>query len=267
MKIIQKISVLTFLCFLVANCASNGQKKDAMDELDELGSIPPVTFHEYVIGPGDVLQIQVWRHPEFNVRTKVRSDGIIMYPLIGTMKVSGMGLNEFQTHFREKLNEYIVNPQINVQVTTPASNKLYVLGEVNSPGVYVHETPKTVSEAIALAGGFNHNANRSEVVLMRRNADNSLKHFVINIDGIMKGEESAKDFYLSKGDILFVPLSNVALMDRFFVHLSTALSPFLGFEQLIVGYPPFEDVVTHEFGEFDAEEQQQPSQPIIVISP
>ena len=264
---IQTISVLTLFCIMLTGCASNGPKKDTMDALDESGSIPPVTFHEYVIGPGDTLKIQVWRHPEFNVGAKVRSDGIITYPLLGTMNISGMGLNEFQKYLIERLDEYIVNPQINVQVTTPASNKLYVLGEVNSPGVYVHETPKTVSEAIALAGGFNHNAKRTEVVLMRRNADNSLKHFIVNIDGLMKGEETGKDFYLSKGDILFVPLSNVALMDRFFIHLSTALTPFLAVEQLIVGYPAFEDVVTNEFGEFDDQEDQSQSQPIFVISP
>jgi len=225
---------------------------DSMDALDESASFPPIIFSEYIIGPGDVLQIEVWRHSEFNVGAKVQSDGVITYPLLGTMNVSGMGLSEFQTYLIERLDKYLVNPQVNVQVTTPASNKIYVLGEVHAPGIYVHETPKTVSEAIALAGGFNHKAKRNEVVLMRRNADNTLKHFTVNIDGIMKGDETGKDFYMRKGDILFVPLSSVALADRFFNHLSIALNPFLAIEQLVIGYPAFKDVIKWEFDNGDA---------------
>jgi polysaccharide export outer membrane protein len=259
------LQILFIIIFVMYGCSYSVKNEESAVEALNAMSVPPVIFNEYIIGPGDVLQVEVWRQSEFNLSAKVKPNGVITYPLLGTMKISGMGLNDFQNYLIERLDKYLVNPHVNVQVTTPASNKIYVLGEVESPGVYIRETPLTPAEAIALAGGFNHNAKRDEVALVRRGGDKSLKHFTVDITGIMKGKETGKDFYLQKGDILYVPLSNVALMDRFFGHLQKALSPLLAIEQFFIAYPTFEEVVTSDFGEFDEEPVSSTS--IIVVSP
>jgi polysaccharide export outer membrane protein len=265
MKILQVLLIIILTGFGCAPSLTNIESvADTMNDYP----VKPVTFNEYIIGPGDVMQIEVWRHPEFNVESKVQSNGMITYPLLGTMSVSGKGISQLQQMLVTRLDEYIVNPHVNVQIKSPASNKIYILGEVLKPGVYISETPKTAAEAIALAGGFNHNAKRDKVVLARRGGDKQLKHYVVNIKGIMEGKEGGSDVYLQKGDILFVPLSNVALADRFFVHMQTALSPFLALEQLIVGYPAVEDMVTGEFGEFDDDDNARTTgSTIFVVSP
>lgn len=252
------------ISIFLLGCSASVQQQENMDDFLET-SVPNIRLSEYFIGPGDVLSIQVWRHPDLTSSVEVKSNGMIMLPLLGHMMVSGMSLNEFQDHIKQEFDKYIVDPLVNVQVTAPRSNKIYVLGEVGRPGVYLIESRKTASEAIVLAGGFNHNAKRDSVLLMRKGAGKTLRPVTIDIEGIMEGKE-IKDFDLQKGDVLYVPLSNVALMDRFFNHLSAALSPIIAFEQLIVGYPAFEDVVTHEFGEFDAEDTtQQPN--VIILAP
>lgn len=252
-----KIIYIFFTLLVLSGCAVNSQNDSVQDVKGEV-SIPALKLNEYIIGPSDVLQVMVWRHEDLSRDVKVRTDGTIVFPLIGSMKVSGMPLSEFQDHITLRLDKYIVNPQVSIQVKVPTSNKIYVLGEVNKPGVYLPEETKTTTEAIALAGGFNHKAKRSEVLLYRRDAGALSKPIKVNVAGIMKGEDEREDPYLLKGDIIYVPLSNVALMDRFFNHLSLVLGPLLGVESLVIGYPAFEDVIKGEVGE---------EAPVVIISP
>jgi polysaccharide export outer membrane protein len=258
----KKLFFLLFACLILLSCTKTAQKRGTVEDVPESAPVPPLTLSEYIVGPGDVLEVNVWRHPDISTSVTVQSNGMITYPLIGDIMASEMSLFDFRDILIGKLDHYIVNPNVRIQVTVPKSNKIYVLGEVHSPGVYALDTPKTVSEAIALAGGFNHNAKRNGSILMRKSTEGTLQHVPIDIAGIMQGKEGFQDFYLQRGDILYVPLSNVALADRFFVHLSAALSPLLGVQQLVIGIPAFKDVVTQRFGEFDDEEV---SQPIVVI--
>jgi polysaccharide export outer membrane protein len=233
--------LLYIIIFL--GCSTVEEKGNIPESMEET-KINPIKLSEYIIGPGDIMQVQVWRHKDLSLAVKVQSNGIVKFPLVGTVKVSGMPLSEFQDHLSQELDRYIVNPHVSVQITTPKSNKIYVLGEVSKPGVYLPEESKTVSEAIAIAGGFNHNAKRSKVLLYRKSADGFSKPMIVDIAGAMRGEEGKKDLYLQKGDILYVPLSNVALMDRFFNHLNIVLGSLLGTQSLVINYPAFEDVLT-----------------------
>jgi polysaccharide export outer membrane protein len=235
-----KILLITLILF---GCATPGTNLPEHRESLERMDIPEIRLAEYIIGPGDVIAVEVWRHPDLTRSVKVQTNGAIHFPLIGTMQVHNMGLLKFQEALGNELDRFIVNPQINVQVQVAKSRKIYVLGEVLKPGVYLLEEPTTASEAIAIAGGFNHNAKRDMVLLTRKTGTGYTEPLQIDIAGIMTGEDPQGDIDLKRGDILYVPLSNIARLDRFWGHLSAALSSIIGVQQVVVNYPNFIDVL------------------------
>jgi len=257
----KKAILWLFVFVLFAGCTESVQKQEAMLEAPESVSVPPITLNEYIIGPGDVLQVQVWRHSDFSATVKVQPNGMVSFPLVGDIEVKNMGLFEFRDLFAKKLDKYIVDPQVIIQVTLSMSNKVYVLGEVRKPGIYSLDEPRTISEAISHAGGFTYNAKKQGVVLMRKGADGvTTKPVAFDIDMIMNGEEPEKDVYLQRGDVVYVPLSNVALVDRFFYHLNTALSGVLGTQQAVINYPAVENVTSGQY----RDQGQTQTQTIIV---
>jgi len=141
----------------------------------------------YAIGPGDVLSIVVWDHPELNLPTTssggsdspsgatsvasgytVDNDGFIQYAYIGPLKVSGLSEMGVRDTLAGKLARYVRQPQITVRIETYRSKRVYLDGEVKTPGVQVlNDRPMTLPEAVNRAGGFTSNADRSRVAVTR----------------------------------------------------------------------------------------------------
>jgi polysaccharide biosynthesis/export protein len=140
----------------------------------------------YQIGPGDILSIVVWDHPELNLPTSmtgndspagdrsvspgytVDTDGFIQYAYIGPLKVEGMSEMGVRDALSEKLAKYVRKPQVTVRIQTYRSKRVYVDGEVKTPGVEVlNDRPMTLPEAINRAGGFTNLADRSRVDVTR----------------------------------------------------------------------------------------------------
>ncbi|MCP3726227.1 polysaccharide biosynthesis/export family protein [Paraburkholderia sp. CNPSo 3272] len=138
----------------------------------------------YQIGPGDILTIVVWDHPELNLPAgggggdgasssvsagyTVDTNGFIQYAYIGPLKVAGLSEMGVRDILAEKLAKYVRQPQITVRIQTYRSKRVYLDGEVKTPGVQVlNDRPMTLPEAINRAGGFTANADRSHVALTR----------------------------------------------------------------------------------------------------
>lgn len=140
----------------------------------------------YEIGPGDILSIVVWDHPELNLPTgaggsdgptgassvapgyTVDTDGFIQYAYIGPLKVAGLSEMTVREVLAQKLAKYVRQPQITVRIQTYRSKRVYLDGEVKTPGVQVlNDRPMTLPEAINRAGGFTSNADRSHVAVTR----------------------------------------------------------------------------------------------------
>jgi polysaccharide export outer membrane protein len=140
----------------------------------------------YEIGPGDILSIVVWDHPELNLPTggaggdgpsgassvapgyTVDTNGFIQYAYIGPLKVAGLTEMTVRDVLAGKLAKYVRQPQITVRIQTYRSKRVYLDGEVKTPGVQVlNDRPMTLPEAINRAGGFTSNADRSHVAVTR----------------------------------------------------------------------------------------------------
>ncbi|SIO56940.1 polysaccharide biosynthesis/export family protein [Paraburkholderia phenazinium] len=146
----------------------------------------PVAAHTaYVVGPGDVLQIIVWDHPELAAAlgaqpaTAARpsdapagfvidQDGTLQFPYVGRLHVGGLRPEEIQTQLVNALGSTFRNPQVTVRVASFRSGQVYIEGEIHTPGSQpVNDIPMTLYDAISRAGGFIDSADQSRVILVR----------------------------------------------------------------------------------------------------
>lgn len=165
--------------------------------------IPPT--ETYVIGPNDVLAINVWREPEISRIVPVRPDGKISLPLIGELGASGLTPPKLEASIREELKAYLSNPEVTVIVQEVNSRKFNIVGEVARPGSYPLVDPLTVLDAIAVAGGFSEWADLKGVYVLRRLPDGTRIRVPFNYKDVVKGKKFYQNVELEPGDTIVVP--------------------------------------------------------------
>ncbi len=122
---------------------------------DVPGSGQDFNLNGYVVGPGDVLQIQVWDHEDLNRNIQVSQDGSFSFPFIGKIDVTNRGVNDIAIELTEKLSDgYLVAPQITVRIVEYNNKKVFLFGEVLRPGTYPLKGDIRLLELISEAGGF-----------------------------------------------------------------------------------------------------------------
>ncbi len=159
---------------------------------------------EYIIGPSDVLEIFVWKEPDFSREVMVRPDGRITLPLIDDIMAAGKTPMELKKEIQKRLQEYIDLPVVTVIVKGIESKYYYVIGEIAHPGGYLLNKPVTVLQALSLAGGFSEWAKKDKVMVIRTQKDGKRVILYFNYENAAKGRE-INDFYLQAGDIILVP--------------------------------------------------------------
>lgn len=121
---------------------------------------------DYVISTDDVIEITVFGEQDLSVTTRVSRDGVINYPLLGKIKVSGLTARQLEAYITDLLKkDYLVDPQVNVVIKE--YSKISILGEVKDPSSYQMNERMTLTQAVALAGGFTQEANLSLIQIMR----------------------------------------------------------------------------------------------------
>jgi polysaccharide export outer membrane protein len=160
---------------------------------------------DYVIGPQDLLVINVWRDPELSRSVPVRPDGKISLPLVGDIVAGGLSPDGLRVQITKGLAPYIRSPQVTVIVQEANSHKFYVIGEVEHPGVFALTTNMTVLDALAAAGGFRDFAKVRQIYLLRLMPDGSRKRFHFDYTAAVNGKNSYRDIEVQTGDTLVVP--------------------------------------------------------------
>lgn len=164
-----------------------------------------IPSEDYVIGPRDVLAINVWREPEISRTVPVRPDGRISLPLIGEVSVKGLTPPKLQAKLTKELRAYLSNPEVTVIVQQVNSQKFNIVGEVMRPGSYVLARPMTVLDAIAVAGGFRDFAKAKKIYVLRHLHDGSRIRIPFNYKEVIKGKKSYQNVELEVGDTIVVP--------------------------------------------------------------
>ncbi len=195
--------------------------QEAKKELTpQIPAARPSAVKEYIIGDDDVLHISVWQNPDLEQDAIVRPDGRISFPLIGDVQATGLTITQLDENITQKLKEYLKYPQVSISIKKLGGQKVMVLGEVQTQGVYAVTGAKTAIEAISLAGGFTRDAVPSSVVIIRGGFQNP-EAKRINLSRALKGD-LRQNIALQSEDILFVPKKFIANLNYF---LSQILEP------------------------------------------
>jgi len=160
---------------------------------------------DYIIGPSDVLAINVWKDPELTRTVLVRPDGKISLPLIGELEVSGLTALNVQGLVAQRLKEYISDPQVTVIVQEVKSRTYSVLGKIAKPGSYELGKPTTVLEAIAIAGSFLDFAKPSKIYIIRPVSGGATQTLPFDYKKVIKGRNPEQNVELKNGDTIVVP--------------------------------------------------------------
>lgn len=193
----------------------------------------PEVYRSYKLGPGDDLEILLERIgleqetisyeitsdyiEKFGemvytkYRVKVGPTGNINVPLAGEIKVSYLSVKDCQSLLRERLRKYLIDPKVMVKVTVYASYSISVVGEVHKPGIYELKRPISLSEALALGGGINHDGSWTKIYIGRRGE----RSRTMNITEIWMKKGLDQEIVLDRDDVVLVPPKLWITWDRF----------------------------------------------------
>lgn len=158
----------------------------------------------YVIAPGDVLRITVWKEPTLSADASVRLDGKITVPLMGDVAAEGRTPDELTTMIRTGLMQFLEVPQVTVSVAQALSARFYVVGEVTVSSAFPLTGRITVLQALATAGGFREFANRERIMIIREHR--GIKQAIpFNFSEIERGINLQQNIVLKPGDTVVVP--------------------------------------------------------------
>ena len=173
-------------------------KKEAQAEI-------PADSDSYIIGSEDVLYIHVWGEEKtLSKQVMVRMDGKISMPLVDDIEATGFTPLQLKGKLTEKLKQFVDSPNITVIVMEANSFKVYVSGQVKTPGVLRLRTETSIAQAISMVGGFTDWANQSKIIIIRKE-NGKEKRFTINYKKIVQGKDLNSNINLKRGDTIIVP--------------------------------------------------------------
>lgn len=169
---------------------------------------PAESDNHYVIGPGDQLEVFVWRNPELSKQVPVRPDGKISTPLVEDMVAVGKTPSQLARDMERVLAEYVRSPKVNIIVSQPLStfSQVKVLGEVAHPQAVPFREGMTVMDLVLQVGGLGPYAsgNRSKIVRTIGGKNTEIK---VRIADLVNKGDMKQNVALKPGDILIVPQS------------------------------------------------------------
>lgn len=208
----------TLLCatWILLGCSSAPLAADAQPPAAAPTAAPagaaepakPAVSDDYIIGPGDALQVFVWRNPELTTSVPVRPDGKISTPLVEDMVAVGKTPSQLARDIEKVLGEYVRSPQINVIVTQPASafSQVKVIGQVVRPQSIAYRDGLTVLDAVLAVGGLGPFAagNRAKVV---RTVGGKSTEIKVKLSALVNDGDMRQNVKLQPGDVIVIPES------------------------------------------------------------
>ena len=208
-----------FICFLaVVHWSSMAIGQTSPSTTDPAVAAPPsanviapapsAVTGDYIIGPGDTIQVFVWRNPELTTTVPVRPDGKVSTPLVEDMIAVGKTPSQLARDIETVLGEYVRSPQINVIVTQPASafSQIKIIGQVVRPQSIAYRDGLTVLDAVLAVGGLGPFAagNRAKVV---RTEDGKAHEIKVKLASLVNDGDMKQNIKLKPGDVIVIPES------------------------------------------------------------
>ena len=196
------------------------------------GTVPATDFDRdrslepYTLGPGDVLRLTVFGHPEIappEFPLRIDPQGRLNLPLSGSVELSGLTVEQARGAVETSLSQYLREPAVGLSVEEYAARQAFVLGEVNKPGAFVLDRPLTALQVLSLAGGIAPDGDKDEVALLREQ-DGELQVHMFNagtpgLDGLIT---------VHPGDLVFVRQSGPGAFREQILPVLQGIAPIVG---------------------------------------
>ncbi|HEY3176824.1 MAG TPA: polysaccharide biosynthesis/export family protein [Candidatus Polarisedimenticolia bacterium] len=161
---------------------------------------------DYLIGPGDLLEVTVFEEESLNRTVRVGPDGAISLPLLGEIRIGGLSKSHVEAEIVRRLGEhFLFDPQVSVFVKEYRSRRVAVMGAVREPGSYELLGPRTLLELIAEAGGLAENAGR-DLFVFGRGADGSISRSRVDLNRLLREGDASLNLLVREGEIIQVPV-------------------------------------------------------------
>ena len=172
---------------------------------DQMKATGPTPF--YHIGPGDNLNIFVWRNPELSVSVPVRPDGRINTPLVEDLKASGKTPTQLARDLENRLSNYVKNPVVTVMVSGfvgQYSEQIRVVGEATEPQAIPYRERMTLLDVMIRVGGLTEFAAGNRATLIRE-IDGKQKQYSVRLDDLIREGDISANVVMLPGDVLIIP--------------------------------------------------------------
>ena len=163
-----------------------------------------VSANSYQLNTGDRISISVWGHSDLSRETEIDPDGLFSFPLVGSIEAEGKTTTEIQAELKTSLADYIINPEVNVNLTSYRKLRVLVMGEVSSEGSYEIRADNKLLDVISLAGGITDRARAEQSKLQRGE-----ESFSINLKELLKGNNLEDNLKLEDGDQVYIPQKEI----------------------------------------------------------
>lgn len=203
MKNLLVFSVL-FVFLLVFSLTASAASEEVPEAADPSSQVSAIGENTYQIGPGDALEISVWKDESLSKEILVPPDGIISYPLIGEIDVTRLTVPELRDSVMKKLGEYVPDVTVTVMLLRANSLTAYVIGKVNKPGQFPINMDTNVMQILAMAGGLNPYAVPGKILVLRHQEGKTLA-LPFDYNEVKKGEGLEQNILLERGDVVVVP--------------------------------------------------------------
>jgi polysaccharide export outer membrane protein len=192
---------LIFLLCMLPSFVYPQQGKEASSSPKPQGEVA-TDSDQYIIGPEDVLNIFVWREESISKTVPVRMDGKISLPLLDDIQAAELTPLQLKEVIIKKLKGFIDNPTVSVTVMEANSFKVYVSGEVKTPGAVRLRSETSLVQLMSMVGGFTEWANQKKILIIRKEKGTE-KRITVNYKKIIDGKEP--DVSIKRGDLVIVP--------------------------------------------------------------
>jgi polysaccharide biosynthesis/export protein len=211
--------LLIVLVLTIGGCIS---KKPQSSPIVPMALAEPATTQEelepgdYIIKPGDQLEIKFYYNSELNDTIPVRPDGKISLQLIDDMQAAGLTPHELDNELTQAYAEELKSPEVTVIVRSFSTNSVWVGGEVNQPGLIPISNDMSPLHAVFSAGGFLESAKPEAALIIRKGADNRPVPITVDLSAVMKGVRKGQSIQrLEPNDIVYIPKSAIAEANKF----------------------------------------------------
>jgi len=216
-------------------CSSHQIKYDVAAAPEVLTSLKRYS-REFVLVPGDKLEVVVYRNPDVSRTVVIRADGNITLPLLDDVKASGISIQDLDTIITEKLKTRLRDPEVSIILANPMDPMVYVYGEVGAVKPVPLRQARTLAQAIAYVGGVTRDAALQDIILVRLDTDNYLKMHILKdkADGPAGPYVAYQNTALQADDLIIVPESRRSLTGRFITDF--IVKPLTGVNHIITPY-------------------------------